>query len=366
MKNIKKHNIKNICKENGFSLITAILLVIILLICFIIYVAFNNGNNIDIDYENYFEEELSSTDNIALRYYYNQLNKPEQIMYTTMLENIDCLKNGTDPIKFPSSISDSIIEIGGNVDDNYFQSAWDALSLDNLNLFYIDTSNLSISTRTSQFLSYKSYGFTLYPQTGKTYYNSFFTNRVQIDEALEEVENIADDIIKNAKGSRYNKILYVHDWIVDNIDYDLDDTDNNDNIYGAFINKKAICEGYAESFKYLLDKMNIPCVLVYGNGIEDNGNQEAHAWNYVLMEDGKWYAVDTTWDDPIYEGGGIVINQNKYRYQYFLKGTETFNQKHINDGDVSGTGQNFEYPELSINDYAQGGRPFLGDFALLM
>ena len=329
--------------ENGFS--------IIIFICFIIYSSLTgNDTSYIIDYQNYFDEELSSTDNVALRYYYNQLKEPAKIMYTTILENVESLKSGKESIKFPSTVSDSIKEIGGSGDENYFQSAWDALTLDNLELFFVDTSKLSLSTRTSNFLSYKSYGFTLTPQSGTTYYNSSFSNEQEVNDAISKVQEVANEVVSNATGSRYNKILYVHDWLVDNLEYDSN-IDNKDNIYGTFVNKKVVCEGYAEGLKYLLDKLNIPCVLVYGVGYDDNGNEEAHAWNYVQMEDGKWYAVDTTWDDPVYVGSSNSIIQNNYKYSYFLKGSKTFNVNHVSNGDVSGSGQDFKYPELSENDY---------------
>lgn len=344
MKNYKR-------KERGFSAIALILVILIIFACFIIYASFTGEDTTsNIDYQNYFEEELASTDNVALRYYYNQLEAPEKIMYTTILENVDKLKNGTESIKFPSSVSDSIIDIGGSGDENYFQSAWDALTLDNLDLFYVDTNNLSVATRTSSFLSYRSYGFTLSPQTGKTYYSSYFANADQVNAALNEVESIANEIVQNATGSRYNKVLYVHDWLVDNLTYDTN-ASNKDNVYGALVDKKVVCEGYAEGLKYLLDKLNIPCVLVYGEGYDEYGNAESHAWNHVQMEDGNWYAVDPTWDDPVYVGSNSSIFANDYKHQYLLKGSKTFNVNHVSDGDVSGSGQDFKYPELAENDY---------------
>ena len=339
--------------ERGISVVLLILIILIVFICFIIYTSLTgeNESQVNISYENYYDEEYLETENEAIRYYYNQLEEPAKIMYTTILENIEKLKSGIETIEFPSSVSDSIKKIGGSEENNYFQSAWDAVALDNLNLFYVDTNNLSIATKTTSLLGYKSYEFTLEPQSGKTYYNSFFTNAEQINQAINEIEQITNEIVANATGSRYDKILYVHDWIVDNVEYDNDNTINNDNIYGTFVNKKVVCEGYAEALKYLLDKLNIPCVLVYGNGYDDEGNVEAHAWNYVKMEDGNWYAIDTTWDDPLYIGGSNSITQNLYKHTYFLKGSKSFNRNHVSDGDVSGTGQDFKYPELSENDY---------------
>ncbi len=336
--------------QKGFSIIALILVICIILVGGVIYLSIS-GNRETVNEEEYGYEPISNGENEAIGYYYNQLSKPAKIMYNTILANIDQLKIGNGTIKFPDSVGDSIKEINGDVDDNYFQTAWDAISLENLDLFYIDTQNLSISTRTTSVLGYESYGFTLEPRGGKNYYSSTFSSKEEVDSAIQKVNDIADEILYNAVGSTYDKVKYVHDWIVDNVEYDNDGTDNNDNIYGTFINKKVVCEGYAEAFKFLLDKLNIPCVLVYGDGYDNSGNVEAHAWNYVKMDDGKWYAVDTTWDDPLYIGSVNSAFTNSKKYTYFLKGAKNFNESHINDGDVSGTGQDFKYPELSETDY---------------
>ena len=337
--------------QKGFSIISFILVIFIIIVGILIYFSLNNQTSTNISRENYYNEPISNSENVAYRYYYNQLNEPSKIMYNTILENIDELKNGNGEIKFPDTVAESIKKIGGSLEDNYFQTAWDAISLENLDLFYINTENLSLSTKTMSILGYKSYEFILNPKQGYTYYSSSFNNRNEVDNSIIQINSIVNEILEGATGSTYDKVKYVHDWIVDNVEYDNDGIENNDNIYGTFVNKKVVCEGYAEAFKYLLDKLNIPCVLVYGDGYDNSGNIEAHAWNYVKMDDEKWYAVDTTWDDPLYIGSSINYLMNSKKYEYFLKGSTNFNKNHINDGDVSGTGQNFKYPELSETDY---------------
>ena len=72
----------------------------------------------------------------------------------------------------------------------------------------------------------------------------------------------------------------VHDYLVDNINYDTSLSNQNIyNIYGALINRKCVCEGYARAFKYLLDELNIPCVMVIVTGTNSQGETENHAWN---------------------------------------------------------------------------------------
>ena len=130
--------------------------------------------------------------------------------------------------------------------------------------------------------------------------------------------------------------------------------DNVSNIYGTLINKKALCEGYSLAFKYLLDKLEIPNVVVYGKGLKDDGTTEEHSWNYVQMENGNWYAVDCTWDDPIVIGGGTL--PTKYKYSFFLKGSSTFFKSHqeenyVSSDSVTKTSTYFTYPTLSTTDY---------------
>ena len=126
--------------------------------------------------------------------------------------------------------------------------------------------------------------------------------------------------------------------------------ENNSNIYGLMIEKKAVCEGYAKAFKYLLDELNIPCVIICGDVTDEDGNIERHAWNEVYLE-GKWYAVDTTWDDPIIIGSGKVTNNLKYKY--FLKGSTEIGRNHEQNGRLSNDEKEieFKYPELSKDDY---------------
>lgn len=140
--------------------------------------------------------------------------------------------------------------------------------------------------------------------------------------------------------SRYDTLKNVHDYICNNAYYNLIDDYRVHSSEAFFIGDGGVvCEGYAKSFKVLCDKLNIPCVLVSG----DAGG--AHMWNYVQMEDGKWYLVDVTWDDQ----------EGKICDTYFLANANTvgFNDVSISEErtertDFSGMGYfSFTYPELS-------------------
>jgi len=120
--------------------------------------------------------------------------------------------------------------------------------------------------------------------------------------------------IQNKKSDTYENIKLAHDYLIESIEYDQTTSQENIyDLYGALINKKSVCEGYAKAFKYLMDSLNIPCTIVVGMATNSEGNTENHAWNYVQLN-GNWYAIDCTWDDPILVGGGFLTNSSKYRY----------------------------------------------------
>lgn len=137
----------------------------------------------------------------------------------------------------------------------------------------------------------------------------------QIIEMNSELEQMAENIIADhirADMSDFDKVKAIHDYLVLHTAYDYEnykkDTvpDSSYDIYGTLMNQVAVCEGYAESMVYVLNKINIESIYVSGTA-----NGESHAWNKVNVA-GKWYNVDATWDDPVPNKEGYV------RYDYFL------------------------------------------------
>ena len=64
------------------------------------------------------------------------------------------------------------------------------------------------------------------------------------------------------------------------------------------INHYAVCEGYAEAYKYLCDLAGL--TTIYVSNTDPNVD---HSWNYVYAE-GAWHGVDVTWDLPEPDGWG--------------------------------------------------------------
>ena len=287
------------------------------------------------------------------KYFYNQLNSYQKIIYNALEKNKENMKTGTYEINLGTEFSNVLSQENGlKILGDYYQTAVEAYTYDNPDVFYIDFQKLYLSTETTTRTTYKgvtkTYKVLINAGNNESYLKDGFTTE-SVDNALNKMERIKSYFIQNKSDNNYQNIKNIHDYLVESIDYDESISEENIyDIYGALINKKCVCEGYAKAFKYLLDGINIPCIVVSGEGTNSQGNTENHAWNYVELN-GNWYAVDCTWDDPILVGGAILTNSIKY--QYFLKGTEVFNKNHVPNGQFTEGGKIFEYPNLSASDY---------------
>ena len=287
--------------------------------------------------------------NNSSRYYYDQLDDYGKIIYDGFANNKENMKSGTYTIDFGTEFSDLLnTENGEKILNEAFQSAWNAYTYDNMDVFYIDVEKLTLTTRSLTALSI--HNVEISNGSNSSYLKENFQNQSVLIEKLDLLETIKKEIDRQLEGfSDYDKIREVHNWLIDNIEYDVNlNADEPYSISGALTEGKAVCEGYSRSFKYIMDELEIPCVLVSGKGTNSNGETESHAWNYVQL-DGNWYAVDVTWDDPIIVGNGYVAEDTHYRH--FLRGQNTFGETHQPDGYLSQNSMEFTFPTLSEEDY---------------
>lgn len=151
----------------------------------------------------------------------------------------------------------------------------------------------------------------------------------KVEAALPQfTEGITDTM------SAYDVALRVHTNIIKGIDYDtitLEKQEENGiggtehdwlrTICGVFINKKAVCAGYAKAVQFLLQRYGIECGYCVGDMLkkDENGEVTAHAWN-ILKVDGEYYYLDTTWDDS--SNTVQTVKRNEMSYKYFCVTTE--------------------------------------------
>lgn len=153
----------------------------------------------------------------------------------------------------------------------------------------------------------------------------------------KRMDKLVDEIVKNAsaKNNPYEKILYIHDYIIDNTVYDSETLElinseknkgllNASTAYGCLVEHRAICSGYSAAFQLLADKLEIDCYRVSGTRISEEG---PHQWNFLRLDDGYYY-MDLTWDDPIREN-----NDSEKTYEYFLISDDDLFKTHTLDNE---------------------------------
>lgn len=305
---------------------------------------------LDVTGENIINNEIKEYGSNGFKYLYNQLDEYSKLIYKAMENNKENMKTGNYEINLGNEVSSLLYQ--GNGEEllgKYYQSAIEAYTYDNPEVFYIDFSKLYLNIETTTRGIKKTYKVFINAGDNSSYLISEFPSKEKIDIALNEIENIKLYFTKYEKTTAYGNVKLVHDYLIESIDYDQSlALPNIYNLYGALVSKKSVCEGYAKAFKYLMDNMDIPCVIVSGKATNSKGLTENHAWNYVQINN-AWYAVDCTWDDPILIGSGYVGDSIKYKY--LLKGEDEFNKNHVPDGQFTEGGKVFEYPILSQANY---------------
>lgn len=121
---------------------------------------------------------------------------------------------------------------------------------------------------------------------------------IRMAEIKEAQKQFTDNIQECM--SDYEVALRIFENIINHVDYDSvgleqqkmennpsEKPDDLRNIYGVFVNKKAVCAGYAKATQYLLNMYGIECAYI---------SSDTHAWNLIKLE-GEYYHLDTTWGD---------------------------------------------------------------------
>ncbi|MDM5188243.1 transglutaminase domain-containing protein [Bacillus sp. DX4.1] len=150
--------------------------------------------------------------------------------------------------------------------------------------------------------------------------NYAFTLNIAYRESKEQTQyvktqakSIVNSILKPGM-DEHERVKAVHDYVVKHVSYDT--SYKAYTAYEALANRSAVCQGYTLLTYQLLKEAGIQSHIVTGTG-----NGQAHAWNLVKIE-GKWYHLDTTFDDPVPDKQGRVT------YSYFNMSDEQLSKDH--------------------------------------
>ena len=149
--------------------------------------------------------------------------------------------------------------------------------------------------------------------------------------------------IGDEKATPYRKEKRIHDYLVRTIAYgyrkgDKGADSNAYTSYGALVERKAVCNGYAQAMKLLCDLSDIECEMIAG--VADGEN---HAWNLVKLGE-SWYHVDTTWDDPTPDDPDRLV------YHYFNVDDTFIAADHSWDKDGYPKADSMDYNYYVINE----------------
>ena len=148
-----------------------------------------------------------------------------------------------------------------------------------------------------------------------TYLTNAKEEQQELDAALQEVKSKID-----TSGMTDEEIvLAYHEYLTSTVAYAYEDYFNGTiaanhgyDMYGALVKHSCVCQGYAETMFYLLREAGLSCAVASSENIN-------HAWNIVKIH-GKWYHIDATWDDPVWDMPG------RSYHDYFLVSFDTMNK----------------------------------------
>ena len=225
------------------------------------------------------------------------------------------IKNYTDDVKNRQELNDYIyyvINTGSDYADGECQKEYVNCVRDLENIAK-DNEALSIMNNfVHPYNSFKSISFT-YDDRGRF---SLAIEHIYKDEDIALLNSIVNNVSKKIfteNMTTIEKIKAIHDYIINNTQYDEYKIDNihdttyrSNTAYGVLKEGYGICSGYSDTMAIFLNSLNIKNYKI---------SNDSHIWNLVYVN-GKWLHVDVTWDDPISD-----TNQN--RDTYFLIDTKT-------------------------------------------
>ena len=180
----------------------------------------------------------------------------------------------------------------------------------------------------------------------------WFTTAAQEAALTNYIRNTILPQLSLGGKTTYQKVQAIYNWITANVKYDYSHLNDpayrlQYTAYAAAVQKKAVCQGYANLFYRLANDAGIDCRIITGKAYNRDGAAD-HAWNIVRMADGKYYCLDATWDAGL----------KPENYEYFLKGLTSFSRDHQAETDKLNTPYWTQYESrTSDTDYKASSAP---------
>ncbi|KGE20981.1 transglutaminase domain-containing protein [Paenibacillus wynnii] len=150
----------------------------------------------------------------------------------------------------------------------------------------------------------------------------YLENLQQTAYVTKEVKAALSKIIKPGMNN-HEKVRVIHDWVVLHLKYD--NSYRKYTAYEGLQSGSAVCQGYSLLTYKMLKEAGINNRIVEGTARPEGGRSQSHAWNLVQL-DGRWYHLDTTWDDPSPDQAGAVSTAYYLRTDNQMRADHTWNK----------------------------------------
>ena len=120
----------------------------------------------------------------------------------------------------------------------------------------------------------------------------------QIQQAAQDFDKAAQSILEECYQTGYTQLqcaMALYQYLGQHVEYSYESMD--DGLYGAIVDKKAMANGYANAYAFLLDQFGIENALV-------SAPDKSHVWNLITI-DGVSYHVDVTFGANLLKGQSL-------------------------------------------------------------
>lgn len=120
----------------------------------------------------------------------------------------------------------------------------------------------------------------------------------EIQQAAQDFDKAAQSILEECYQTGYTQLqcaMALYQYLGQHVEYSYESMD--DGLYGAIVDKKAMANGYANAYAFLLDQFGIENALV-------SAPDKSHVWNLITI-DGVSYHVDVTFGANLLKGQSL-------------------------------------------------------------
>lgn len=246
------------------------------------------------------QEQEEEPEQLADIYYaYHTLDKPDKKLYLEIWHALEGMEGEVKVSTF---------------DEEALNRIFHCVLADHPELFYVE-----------------GYQYTRYTMGDKlaklTFTGTYSMSEDEMHQTLQQIDASAEAILTSVAdiSDQYEIVKILYDTLIRDTEYDLN-AENNQNITSVLLQGRSVCQGYAKTMQYLLQRKGIQALLVTGYT-----NGEGHAWNLVRVN-GAYYYLDPTWGDASYTrtdtGDSFEGQVPPINYDYFLVTTQELNKTH--------------------------------------